>query len=464
MKSMICLLLMLIGCQAAGAQAGDRPPNIVVIFADDLGFGDISCYNKDAARTPNLDRLAEEGLRSTDFFVPANVCSPSRAALLTGRYPQRCGFPVARRKGKGSKYEHFGLHPDEITIPEALKPAGYRSLIVGKWHLGFDCAGSHPLDAGFDEHLGIPANYSSRSAASYRTLFRGKQVVKREVDYKELVGRYTDEAVAFIDREKNRPFFIYFPHHIVHGPYLPNKTFVGKSKKGKYGDAIQELDHSTGRILKALEDAGVADNTLVIFASDNGAIPRFGSNGPMSAGKYSTMEGGHRVPAIFRLPGVIPAGKVSNTTLTSMDFLPIFCSLAGVQAPADRKIDGHNTLSILKGQSATTPHEALYYYNGTNLQCVREGDWKLHLPRTAKDQPFWAQDPKAPGRGFVDLDKPKLFNLKNDLAEKRDVADKHPRVLARLLKRAEAIRLELGDVRVTGSDQRKINLVDPQER
>lgn len=443
-------------------RAGKAKPNFVVIFADDLGYGDLSCYGPTGVKTPHLDKLAKEGFRSTDFFVPANVCSPSRAALLTGRYPMRCGLPVARNESV-RKYDNYGLHPDELTIPELLKPAGYRSLMVGKWHLGISVEGSNPIDAGFDEHLGIPSNYGKNRGANYNTLYRGKEVEQRNVPCEQLTKRYTDEAVAFIERQKDEPFFIYVSHHIVHSPLLPRKEFVGKSGKGKYGDFVQELDHSTGRIMKALRDAGVDDNTLVVFTSDNGPT-RPGSAGGLNAGKYCTMEGGHRVPGIFRFPGVIPPGQVSDVTLTSMDLLPVLCELAGVDLPTDRKIDGKNILPILEGDVTKTPHEMLYYYNGTNLQAVREGDWKLHLPRTVNDQPFWSKSPKQKHKGFVTLDEPRLFNLKTDLGEKRDVADKHPDVMARLQKRAEAIRAELGDVRVTGSDQRKINLVDPQER
>jgi len=436
-------------------------PNFVVIFADDLGYGDISCYGPTGVKTPNLDTLAAEGFRSTDFFVPANVCSPSRASLLTGRYPMRCGMPVARNEGV-PKYKNYGLAPDEITIPELLKTAGYRSLMVGKWHLGMEVEGAHPIDAGFDEHLGIPSNYSPRRGTNFNTLYRGKQVEERNVACETLAKRYTDEVVTFIERQKDQPFFLYVSHHIVHTPLAPSKDFVGTSKKGKYGDFIKELDHSTGRIMKAIRDAGLDDNTLVVFTSDNGPA-RGGSTGGLNGGKYCTMEGGHRVPGIIRWPGKIPSGQVSNTTITSMDLLPLFCGLAGIELPPDRKIDGKNILPVLQGKTTDSPHEHLYYYNGTNLQAVREGNWKLHLPRTAKDQPFWSKKPSKK-KGFVTLKEPQLFDLKNDAGERGNNADRHPDVVARLQKQAETIRAELGDVRTTGTDQRKVNLVDPQER
>ena len=442
-------------------RAAIEKPNFVIIFADDLGYGDISCYNSKAPETPNLDRLAAEGFRCTDFFVPANVCSPSRAALLTGRYPMRCGMPVARNEGH-PKYKDYGFASEELTIPELLKPAGYRSLIVGKWHLGMEIEGSHPLDAGFDEHLGIASNYEAKRGKGHSTLYRGREIEEESLPFQALTKRYTDEAVEFIMKRRDEPFLLFFSHHIPHTPHLPRTEFVGSSGKGKYGDVIQELDHSTGRIMKALADAGIDNNTLVVFTSDNGPGGA-GSAGPLSGGKFGTMEGGHRVPGIFRWPGQIPAGQVSDVTLTSMDLLPLFCGLAGVDQPGDRKIDGAEIFPILSGKETASPHPFLYYYNGTNLQAVREGEWKLHLPRTPQDQPFWNKRANG-GRIFVSLEQNALFNLKEDLGERENVAGQNPDVVARLLAQVEAIRAELGDVKVKGSDQRDINLVDPQER
>lgn len=455
--------------KAATSRPSDRQPvkdrttkpNFVVIFADDLGYGDLSCYRKDAARTPNLDSLAAEGFRCTDFFVPANVCSPSRAALLTGRYPMRCGLPVARNENH-PKYKNYGLPADELTIPELLKPRGYRSLMVGKWHLGMEVKGSHPLDAGFDEHLGIPSNYEKKRGPKYNTLYRGRSIEQKDVPCQALTKRYTDEVVNFIKRQKNHPFFIYVSHHIVHSPILPRKDFVGSTGHGKYGDFIKELDHSTGRILKVLRETGVDENTLVVFTSDNGPTGR-GSAGGLAGGKYCTMEGGHRVPGLFRWPGKIPAQQVSDTTLTSMDLLPLLCAIAGVNLPEDRKIDGQNILPVLQGKKSTSPHRFLYYYNGTNLQAVREGEWKLHLPRTTADQPFWSKKPSKQ-KGFVTLNEKRLFNLRTDVGERHNVAGQHPDVVARLEQQAKTIQAELGDVRITGSDQHPLNLPNPQER
>ena len=443
--------------------ATQNPPNIIVIFADDLGYGDIGCYGAEGIKTPELDALAAGGFRSTDFFVPANVCSPSRAALLTGRYPMRNGYPIAT-KPQFPKYENYGFAPEELTIPELLKPAGYRSLMVGKWHLGMNVEGSHPLDAGFNEWLGIPRNYDSKGEGDNNTLYHNRAVEAENVECEILTRRYTDKVISFIEEQKDEPFFVYVSHHIVHNPLLPSEQFKGSSEKGSYGDFIQELDYSTGRIMDALRENQLEENTLVIFTSDNGPTYK-GSAGGLSGGKYCTMEGGHRVPGIFYWPGHIPAGQTSNTLLTSMDLFPLIGDLAGVDLPKDRKIDGRNIIDILKGNSGESPHEYTYYYNGTNLQAIRKGLWKLHLPRTVDDQPFWSKKghPKV-DKGFITLDEYVLFNLEDDPGEETNVADQHPEVVAMLKEQAKVIRAELGDVHVIGSDQRVPDLEEPQER
>lgn len=467
MASLVLVFLAVIGSSCISniekKEAAQKPPNIIVIFADDLGYGDIGCYGAKGIKTPELDALTAGGFRSTDFFVPANVCSPSRAALLTGRYPMRNGYPIAT-KPQFPKYQNYGFAPEELTIPELLKPAGYRSLMVGKWHLGMNVKGSHPLDAGFDEWLGIPRNYDTKSWGDNNTLYHNREVEAENVAGEILTTRYTDEVISFIQKQKEDPFFIYVSHHIVHNPLLPSEKFKGSSENGTYGDFIQELDHSTGRIMKALREALLEKNTLVVFTSDNGPTWK-GSTGGLSGGKYCTMEGGHIVPGIFYWPGQIPAGQTSNTLMSSMDLLPLFCNLAGVDVPKDRKIDGKNILDILKGKTTESPHTFTYYYNGTNLQAVRKGKWKLHLPRTVEDQPFWSKSahPKV-DKGFITLHEQVLINLENDLEEKVNVANKYPDVVAMLKEQAKVIRAELGDVDVIGTDQRVPDLEAPQER
>lgn len=459
--AVVLLLVFSSSCTAKTEQEASvqKSPNIIVIFADDLGYGDIGCYGAESIKTPELDALAAGGFRSTDFFVPANVCSPSRAALLTGRYPMRAGYPVAT-KPKFEKYKNYGFASEELTIPELLKPAGYRSLMVGKWHLGMEVKGSHPLDAGFDEYFGIPRNFASDD----NTLYHNRDTVSEGVEAEILTAAYTDKVVAFIREQREKPFFIYVSHHIVHNPLRPSEDFQGSSEYGPYGDFIQELDHSTGRIMAAVRQAQLEENTLVVFTSDNGPTWK-GLTGGLSGGKYCTMEGGHRVPGIFYWPGQIPAGQISNTLISSMDLLPLFCGLSGVEIPQDRKIDGKNIMDILKGKSTQSPHEFTYYYNGTNLQAVRKGKWKIHLPRTVADQPFWSKSghPKV-DKGFITLDKHVLFNLEDDLEEKVNVAEQYPEVVAMLKEQARVIRAELGDVQVNGTDQRIPDLEAPQER
>lgn len=460
-----CLIVILSACNSnpESKETNAIPPNIIVIFADDLGYGDIGCYGAEGIKTPNVDALATGGFRSTDFFIPANVCSPSRASLLTGRYPMRNGYPIAT-KPQFFKYKDYGLAAEELTIPELLKPAGYRSLMVGKWHLGMNVPGSHPLDAGFDEWLGIPRNYDPKGWGDNNTLYHNKEVLQENVACEMLTSAYTDKVVSFIEEQKEKPFFIYVSHHIVHSPLLPSEAFKGTSDRGAYGDFVQELDYSTGRIMEALKANGLDKNTLVVFTSDNGPTWK-GQTGGLNGGKYCTMEGGHRVPGIFYWPGQIPGGQVSNTLISSMDLLPTFCKLAGAELPNARTIDGKDIFDILKGESEQSPHEFTYYYNGTNLQAVRKGKWKLHLPRTVADQPFWSKSthPKV-DKGFITLDDYVLYNLQEDVGETTNVADQNPEVVAMLKTQAEAIRAELGDVNVIGTDQRVPNLEAPQER
>ncbi len=462
------VLLLIVCCASCTSQTAQqdntpKPPNIIVVFADDLGYGDIGCYGAEGIKTPNIDALAANGFRSTDFFIPANVCSPSRAALLTGRYPMRAGYPVATRPDF-PKYKNYGFHTDELTIPEVLKKADYKSLMVGKWHLGMNVEGSHPLDAGFDEYLGIPRNYDPQGRGDNNTLYHNREVLEENVECEILTKTYTDKVISFIQEQKNDPFFIYVSHHIVHNPLRPSEDFKGSSDYGVYGDFIQEMDHSTGRIMDALKKAQLEENTLVVFTSDNGPTYK-GQTGGLSGGKYCTMEGGHRVPGIFYWPGQIPAAQTSNTLISSMDLLPLFCEIAGVEVPQDRVIDGKNILDILKGKTTKSPHELTYYYNGTNLQAVRKGPWKLHIPRTVADQPFWSKKGHPlVDKGFITLDEYMLYNLDNDLGEKVNVADQYPEVVTMLKAQEEIIRKELGDVNVIGSDQRVPDLEAPQER
>ncbi|MDF1753360.1 MAG: sulfatase [Verrucomicrobiales bacterium] len=455
------LFLVLCLCPFYSVKAADRP-NIILIFVDDVGYGDIGCYGSKLS-TPEIDRLATEGLRSTDCLVAANVCGPSRAALMTGRYPMRCGHPISRHNTP--KYAKYGIAPDEITIPELLKEAGYYNKMVGKWHLGFHVEGSHPLDAGFDDYLGLHGNYSA-SHADNRTLYRNREVLEENIAFEKVTNRYTEEVVNFIKEDRENPFFIYFSHHIAHTPIQPRAEFKRKSGKsgGVYGDFMLELDASVGRVRAAVEEAGISENTLIVFLSDNGPA-KLGSADPLRGGKYVTMEGGHRVPAIFRWKGQIPAGQVNDAMITSMDLLPLFCDVAGVEIPEDRSLDGKNISNLLTGGDPKSPHRFFHYYNGLNLQAVRNEKWKLHLPRTPADQPYWARKAGANRKKInLTLKEPLLIDLDTDPAEKKNVIAENPEVAAELRKEAERIRKEIGDIDVTGSDQRDHGLVNPNEK
>ncbi|WP_411827505.1 sulfatase [Luteolibacter sp. AS25] len=444
-----------------GNAATAEKPNIILIFADDLGYGDLGCYGS-PLKTPEIDKLAADGLRATDCLVGANVCGPSRAALMTGRYPLRAGHPISRHDT--GKYEKYGIAPEEITIAEHLKSAGYYTKMVGKWHLGFHVEGSHPLDAGFDDYLGLHSNYSKKLGDA-DTIYHNREVQEEKVPFEKVTNLYTEEVVNFIKGEHDKPFFVYFAHHIAHDPILPSKQFKGSAgkKAGKFGDFLLELDHSVGQVREAVEMAGIADNTLIVFMSDNGPA-RFGSAGPLLGGKYVTMEGGHRVPGIFNWPGQIPAGQVSDAMITSMDLMPLFSDLAGVEVPSDRTIDGKNIIDLLTGKTEESPHDYYYYYNGVNLQGVRTENWKLQLPRTIEDQPYWARKGTGPRKPYLSLKDPLLFDMKNDTGEKKNVISKHPEVAAELEKEAERIRREIGDIDVIGTDQRPHGLINPQDK
>jgi len=427
-------------------------PNIVVILADDLGYGDLGCYGSIKNPTPRIDQMAAEGFRATDFNVPANVCSPSRSALLTGRYPMRNGHPIYRANYYSKAYGYYALHPDELTIAEVLKPAGYHSFMIGKWHLGFDTEGAHPMDQGFDQYWGHPHNWSGSDFITSKALVRDRVIEHKNVPFTQMTPTYNQEFIKFIEEQpKDRPFFVYMSHQIAHSPVLPSKKFQGKTKKGKYADFVNELDHSVGVVLDTLKENGFGDNTLVVFLADNGHTG-MGTSKPLSAGKYTTMEGGHRVPGIFWWPGTIPAQQVSQTTISSMDILPLVAELAGAPLPSDRTFDGHNIKDLLLGEKQSSKHEFLYYYNAHTLQAVRKGKWKLHLPRTQEEQPYWGK--AAKGHYFYTLDKPFLVNLDEDIAEKTNVAAQHPEVVEMLLSAATEIQKELGGFKSIGSDQR----------
>ncbi|MBK1855184.1 sulfatase-like hydrolase/transferase [Verrucomicrobiaceae bacterium 5K15] len=449
---------------AGWVSAADPRPNIILILADDLGYGDIGCYDAQV-KTPQIDTLAAGGFRSTDCLVAANVCGPSRAALMTGRYPMRAGHPISRHPTK--KYAKYGIASEEITMAEQLKSVGYHTKMVGKWHLGFHVDGSHPLDAGFDEYLGLHGNFiGTKGREDERTIYRNREPEVVDIDFEKVTQLYTDEVTQFIQQKHSQPFFIYLAHHIAHTPIAPSAAFKGASGKkgGKYGDFVLELDHSVGRIMDAVRKAGIEQNTLVVFLSDNGPAKN-GTAKPFRGGKYVTMEGGHRVPAIFSWPGKIPAGRVSDAMITSMDLLPLFSHVAGAALPEKVTLDGKNILGVLNGESPQSPHDYFFYYNGLNLQAVRNEKWKLHFPRSSADQPYWAKKAGGnPKKILTTLKKTLLINLRTDVAEKLNIFDARPEVADELSKAADAMRQEIGGLQVVGSDQRPHGLPRAQDK
>jgi len=444
------IFLTLFGVWAIHAAAA--APNYVLIFCDDLGYGDLGCYGSAKNRTPRIDAMAKEGMRFTSFLSSSPVCTPSRASLLTGCYARRVGMhedftghwvliPRSRR----------GMHADEWTLPEILKAKGYATACIGKWHLG-DQPPHLPTAHGFDEYYGIP--YSNDMASARRgdpplPLVQDTKVIEAPANQATLTKRYTSEAIQFIERNKSKPFFLYLPHTFPHLPLFASKEFHGKSANGRYGDSVEEIDWSTGKILDALKQHGLDKNTLVIFTSDNGSNGRNGgSNAPLSGAKGGTMEGGMRVPMIARWPGRIPAGGTCNELSSTMDFLPTFAALSGGLLSAN-KIDGHDITPLLTGtKGAASPYEVFYYYRRRQLQAVRWGDWKWHLP-LANTFPNWTTANQK-GRGRPG----KLVDLKTDLAEKVDVTAANPKVMAKMRELVAQAEATLGNEDRQGKEQR----------
>ena len=482
-RATLALLGLLLTFPVAGQE---RPPNVIIVFTDDQGYGDVGVYGADGFETPHLDRMAAEGIRFTDFYVAAPVCTPSRAALLTGTYPKRLGlayrvlFP----------FSDTGLHPEEVTVAELLKARGYATAAVGKWHLGHHTT-FLPTRQGFDLYFGIPYSNDMGGNAYGRSewarqqgadsafvspptpLMRNEEVIEEGPDQSQLTRRYTEEALRFIEEHQAGPFFLYLAHSMPHVPIAASEAFEGQTAHGLYGDVIAEIDGSMGQILDRLEALGLEENTLVFFTTDNGPqvwedteggwvwTPdddgrptrgetgyRSGSAGPLRGRKNTTWEGGMRVPLIARWPGRIPAGAVCYELATAMDLLPTLARITGSELPRDRTIDGYDIRTLLFDEpGAETPYAAFYYYRDDRLQAVRSGRWKLHIYR-----PEWNQDDD---RGPHE---PLLFDLYEDVGEANDVAADYPQVVAQLQALAEAARTDLGDA-ATGREGRDVRPV-----
>ncbi len=410
-------------------------PNFVIIFTDDQGYGDLSCFGGDHISTPHIDKMASGGARLTSFYVAAPVCTPSRAALMTGSYPKRVDMAVGSRFGVLLSADSKGLHPDEITIAEVLKEAGYKTGMFGKWHLG-DQPEFLPTRQGFDEFFGIPYSHDIHPYHPRQDHFQfpalplldGETVIEMDPNADYLTQRITDRAVQFINTHKNEPFFLYIPHAIPHRPLHvspPYQTTIDseiaatlqqengsidyKTRDRIFQQAIAEIDDSVGLILETLKQADIDENTFVIFTSDNG--PAVGNAGPLRGKKGSTYEGGMREATVVRWPGHIEEGSTNNELMTTMDLLPTFAHLAGAEVPKDRVIDGKDIWSVLTGETKT-PHEAFFYHRGNDLAAVRSGGWKLHV-----------KDGKPT----------ELYDLDEDIGETENVLAAHPEVTLRLM-------------------------------
>jgi len=427
----------------------ERLPNIVLILADDLGFGDLGCYGHPTFKTPRLDRLATEGARLTQFNTPMPYCAPTRAALLTGRYPFRHGMTSNPAPDGGPAADALALSKDEVTLAEILKKAGYATGMVGKWHLGHKLPEQLPTGRGFEEYLGIPYSNDMRPV----TLFQGAKPIEYPLVQANLTKRYTDRAVEFVKKNKDRPFFLYLAHAMPHKPLAVSEGFYKKSKAGLYADVMAELDASIGTLLDEIKSLGLEENTLVMFSSDNG--PWYGgSTGGLRGMKGSSYEGGYRVPCLIRWPGRVPAGKVVADQAVMMDLFATSIEAAKIKTPPGKLIDGRDLLPRINGKGSA-PHGVIFGHHGSPIAWVRDQRWKLNIlpprdTRLGKIGERWI-DPRgpdgvtilAPYEQYQPSDYPgvrtgdapiamSLYDLQNDPAEQRNVADQHPEVVTRL--------------------------------
>lgn len=459
------VIFLLSNCTNLQEAATEKKPNIVLIFMDDLGYGDIGTYGSLGYETPHLDKMAQEGMRFTHFYSAQAVCSASRAGILTGCYPNRIGI-----SGALFPYAKKGLNPTEVTIAEMVKAQGYATAIYGKWHLG-DAVEFLPLQHGFDEFAGLPysndmwpvdydgvpipdsSDWRKKSFPPLPFIEANEttKAIKTLEDQGQLTTIYTEKAVDFINRKKDEPFFLYLPHSMPHVPIAVSDKFKGKSEQGLFGDLMMEIDWSVGQILQAIKDNGIDDNTLVIFTSDNGPWLNYGnhagSTGGLREGKGTSWEGGQREPCIMWWPGYIPAGEVCNKMAATIDLFPTIAALTGGELPA-HKIDGVNITALLEGNKTANPRNDFYYYYGrNNLEAVRKGKWKLVFPH--RHRSYENLLPKNDGHPGplkqVDFEKTTLYNLMRDPGERYDVTELYPEVVEELEQLAEQARQDLGD-------------------
>ena len=404
-----------------------KRPNIILIYADDLGYGDLGCYGS-RIRTPNLDRLAREGMRFTQFLSANPVCSPSRASLLTGRYPTRVGVPRVL-----FPYDKEGMPDGEMTIAQMLKPEGYKTMCVGKWHLGHN-EKFLPTNRGFDEYYGIPYSNDMTPRLLLHSVPGKVETVEEQATLETLTPRYTEQAVRFIESSKDSPFFLYMPHTYPHIPLAASAKFRGKSSQGIYGDVVEELDASVGALMATLKKLKLDGDTMIVFSSDNGPW-YLGSSGELRGRKGSTYEGGVRVPMIARMPGRVAAGKTSNALSSTMDLLPTFAKLTGAKLPG-KPLDGIDLWPVLSGKQTLIEREALLYFDGWHAQCIRKGNYKLHVTRY--NSQVYSPAP-AGGRVNLPLANPELYDLSIDPAESYDIAPEKPEIVKELRAKYDAL-------------------------
>ena len=432
----------------------DTPPNVVIIFTDDQGYQDVGVFGANDIATPHLDQMAQEGIMLTSFYAAQAVCSASRAALLTGSYPNRLGI-----HGAYMPNSKRGLNPAEVTLAEMLKDLDYSTAIYGKWHLG-DHPDFMPLNQGFDEFFGIP--YSNDMWPFHPQqgpifdfgplpLYENQNIIDTLTDQSSLTTEITQRSVEFISKHKENPFFLYIAHPQPHVPLFVSDKFRGKSERGLYGDVIMEIDWSVGQVLAALKDNDLDDNTIVIFTSDNGPWLSYGNHAgsayPLREGKGTALEGGQREPCIIRYPGRLTAGRVIDVPMMAIDILPTLAELTGAQLP-DKTIDGKSAWDLWTGASNQSPQEAYYFYYHVNeLHGIRYGKWKLYFPhkyRTLNERQG-GKDGLPADYEYLTFDKIALYDLSEDISETKDVAAQHPEVVAKIKLLADKIRAELGD-------------------
>lgn len=425
-------------------------PNIILINCDDLGYGDLGCYGSSLHQTPHLDRMAREGLRFTDFYMPASVCSPSRGAMLTGCYPPRIGFGWFDNRWVLLPGHAVGLNPEEITFARLLQNAGYATKLVGKWHCG-DQPPFLPTEHGFDNWYGLPYSNDmgkqSRPQKGYTApplpLMRDTEVVQEQPDQSGLTERYVEEAVRFVREPRDQPFFLYFAHMYVHTPLFVPEVFQKHSQNGNYGAAVECIDWAAGMLMHELKKQGLDENTLVIFTSDNGGA-RPQSNAPLRGKKGTTWEGGMRLPCIMRWPGRIPPGSTCSAITSAMDFYPTLAALGEAEVPQDRVIDGKDIRKLMfSGGRGDSPYDAFFYYMCNRLEAVRRGKWKLHVG-------------KKVGKAYEDCRE--LYDLQADPGESVNLYENHPEIVAELEKLLEECRRDIGD-EATGVQGRNVRPV-----